>query len=291
MTTFPSDRRSAFSVWLRTGRWPCATSDAEQIERKYNHWHDPADGRFTFSGMGRHDGSWSAGDFSGGGGGRFGGGGAGGAWQKPAPHAPVLKRPPPKTPPRRPATPKRAAIPSGIIKPDAVRPKKVAPAARVAASPGKARVVGPRGASTPYRRIVRNGYEFHLDRNERVRLIRGELYLSPTPLRSRSAQRRAGGAERQPSDDGGHYVAPRFGGPTDAFNHFPHDAHINRGDYRVLEDHWAKALKQGKRVFVKITPNYAGESIRPFSFDVDYYVNGISERVTFFNKQGNRHHG
>jgi hypothetical protein len=288
MTTFPSDRRSAFSIWLRTGRWPCATGDAEQIERKYNHWHDPADGRFTFSGMGRHDGSWSAGDFSGGGGGRFGGGGAGGAWQKPAPHAPVLKRPSPKTPPRRPATPKRAAIPSGIIKPDAVRPKKVPPAARVAASPGKARAADPHGASTPYRRIVRNGYEFHLDRNEQVRLVRGELYLSPTRLRSRNAQRRAGGTDRQPRDDGGHYIAPRFGGPTDAFNHFAHDSNINRGAYRVIEDQWAKALRQGKHVFVIIRPQYNSNTSRPSGIEVWYSIDGNQKTILLKNERGGK---
>lgn len=47
-----TERRWAFSVWLRTGRWPTVTI-ADDVEIKFNPWHDPADGRFTFSGAGR----------------------------------------------------------------------------------------------------------------------------------------------------------------------------------------------------------------------------------------------
>ena len=46
---------SAFSWWLRTGKLPPALSP-DGLELKFNPWHDPADGRFTFAGAGRHDG-------------------------------------------------------------------------------------------------------------------------------------------------------------------------------------------------------------------------------------------
>ncbi|WP_419827366.1 DNA/RNA non-specific endonuclease [Sphingomonas sp.] len=54
--------------------------------------------------------------------------------------------------------------------------------------------------------------------------------------RSRNAQATAGGGNRLATDDGGHYVAVRFNGPTDTFNHFAQDANFNRGGYRLLED-------------------------------------------------------
>lgn len=55
-----SERRRAFTVWLRTGRVPSVpTSDG--VERKFNPWHDPSDGRFTFAGSGRHYGGGGAG--------------------------------------------------------------------------------------------------------------------------------------------------------------------------------------------------------------------------------------
>ena len=47
-----TERRRAFSVWLRTGRWPTIPT-ADDVEVKFNPWHDPADGRFTFAGSGR----------------------------------------------------------------------------------------------------------------------------------------------------------------------------------------------------------------------------------------------
>jgi hypothetical protein len=39
---------SAFAIYLRTGR-----RAARGIELKFNPWHDPADGRFTFAGQGQ----------------------------------------------------------------------------------------------------------------------------------------------------------------------------------------------------------------------------------------------
>lgn len=48
--------RRAFSIWLRTGQRPSASD----IELKFNPWHDPEDGRFTFAGAGRYYGSGGA---------------------------------------------------------------------------------------------------------------------------------------------------------------------------------------------------------------------------------------
>lgn len=47
-----TERRRAFAVCLRTGRWPTVTPSGD-VEVKFNPWHDPADGRFTFAGSGR----------------------------------------------------------------------------------------------------------------------------------------------------------------------------------------------------------------------------------------------
>lgn len=59
MTETSRDKKSsAFSWWLRTGRLPAASFDG--FELKFNPWHDPADGRFTFAGAGRHYGAGEA---------------------------------------------------------------------------------------------------------------------------------------------------------------------------------------------------------------------------------------
>jgi len=56
------ERRRAFLVWLRTGRWPTVPPSGD-VEVKFNPWHDPADGRVTFAGSGRAYG-WSDGNGS-----------------------------------------------------------------------------------------------------------------------------------------------------------------------------------------------------------------------------------
>ena len=42
------DRRRAFSQWMRTGIWHGAF-DAGGIEHKFNPYHDPRNGQFTFA--------------------------------------------------------------------------------------------------------------------------------------------------------------------------------------------------------------------------------------------------
>ncbi|MBB4839633.1 hypothetical protein HNP52_002702 [Sphingomonas kyeonggiensis] len=37
---------TAFSIWMRTGRWPRV--EAPSVEVKFNPWHDPRNGQFTF---------------------------------------------------------------------------------------------------------------------------------------------------------------------------------------------------------------------------------------------------
>lgn len=46
-------RRRDFGVWIRTGRWPLP-GDRRGHEVKFNPWHDPRNGRFTFSGAGKY---------------------------------------------------------------------------------------------------------------------------------------------------------------------------------------------------------------------------------------------
>ncbi|MCW2389806.1 hypothetical protein M2333_002852 [Sphingobium sp. B11D3B] len=47
--------RRAFSAWLRTGKVASVPKN-DAIECKFNPWHDPEDGRFTFAGSGNYHG-------------------------------------------------------------------------------------------------------------------------------------------------------------------------------------------------------------------------------------------
>lgn len=215
-------RRNGFVVWLRTGRWPDRGS-AAAIERKFNPWHDPEDGRFTFAGTGRHYGSGRQGRASRTAnpprlrpprrvdvparparrtsGGSFGGGGASGSWSSRGSVRRQVKPSPKQVARTEPAQP--------IVVPGPLGP-------RPSVKPAPARPV-----RTPrWRKVVSNDYIYWLDENNDPRRIEvPDLSIDARTPRSKSAQRNAGKPDRLPTDDGGHFIAHRFNGPRDAFNH------------------------------------------------------------------------
>ena len=90
---------------------------------------------------------------------------------------------------------------------------------------------------------------------------------------------------------GGHYIAARFDGPTEAFNHFAQDANFNRSGYRVLEDEWARDKREGRAIRVKIVPRFDGTSARPSVIDVWWTVDGRSKSLKFLNERSERSRG
>ncbi len=254
---FLSDERRAFSHWLRTGR-RLAISNPASVEVKFNPWHDPSNGQFTFANSGTHHGIR-------GGGGRFGGGGASGTWRSPKISTPIRK-PLPVPKPQRP----RATPP----------PRPVDPA--------EIRAIVTRGET--HRRVMRNGYEYQIDSIGQMRRVSGTLTLGKQ-LRNRRAQAAAGGADRLPTDDGGHYIAARFNGPPEAFNHFAQDANFNRGTYRALEDQLARAKVAGKNVKIEIVPRFVVGSTRPDMIDVIFSIDGHHGSVKLPNGPQGKNRG
>lgn len=142
-----------------------------------------------------------------------------------------------------------------------------------------------------FRTVVRNGYTYQIDARDRTRHVFGALTIATVPVRSRISQARAGGTERRVSDDGGRYIAARFHGPTEAFNHFAQDANVNRGKYRAMEDEWARDKRAGRTVRVKINPIFDGLSIRPSSIDVLWTVDGIRKSTKLRNDRSEKIRG
>ena len=64
----------------------------------------------------------------------------------------------------------------------------------------------------------------------------------------------------------------------------PMNSNLNRGVWKQMENEWAKALQEGKTVYVKIEPLYEGTSLRPESFYITSSTDGetLSEH-TFKN--------
>lgn len=298
----------AFEIYLRTGR------RARYVEVKFNPWHDPDDGRFTFAGTGRYFAGRGA---------NFRGGGASGrrsGYQRFSPRNPrnhtiyVVK--PGDTLShiaklRNGLRVSDIAWLNTIRNPDSLRvgQRLMVPTQAYIEAGRRARTnlldlafyMETHGGRLPpdvtkvpsieeqlnsnWRRLVKNGYAFHIDLIKRMRWLNGEITLNPAPRRSKRSQAEAGGAERRSTDDGGHYIAARFNGPRDAFNHFAQNASFNRGAYRVMEDGWAKDIKAGRRVFVDIVAHYDGTSIRPSRLHVAWVVNGKRYRWKFLNER------
>lgn len=308
---------SNFEFWLRTGRLVTGAG-ADQTEAKFNPWHDPTNGQFTFAGGGTSSGRPSptrlakpptpkpirAGGGSNGGGGasgdwvpnspwrqtphrparvdgrQFGGGGASGSWPTPSPSRP---QPPRSTPHRPSAPPTKPAVhpathrplakpPSHGGIPTAKAPIVVFPVAKPAAPTSEA-----------IRVHIDSGYRFRIDQIERPRSGAGELRLAPDQSRSKRAQAGAGKPDRRPTDEGGHIIGRRFGGPTASYNHFAQDAQFNRGRYKALEDLWERSLKAGKHVTIHIELHYRGPSRRPDEVVVEYIIDGNKITEAFSN--------
>ena len=119
---------------------------------------------------------------------------------------------------------------------------------------------------------ISNGYGYRTDEQGRVIQAYGELRLTDEPQRDNKAQREAGGASRQPGDDGGHYIGTRFGGSPGSENLFAQNQVVNRSDYKRLENSWARDLQQGNRVFVSIESSYPGNQERPSVLSGTYTV-------------------
>lgn len=270
-------RRRAFSQWLRTGRLPNWLKFGN-AEFKFNPWHDPDNGRFTFAGTGRYfdrvaDGTgaqlakrppWFLGSKR-----PSGGGGATEDFSNGDASGNRIRR-----------APKPQPQPSPHKAGQSERNPANAPDFRASLS----RAIRSRTFALNWRRVRANGYDFWVDGNGDGKMIEGVLTTNHTQPRSRTAQRQAGGSDRRDDDDGGHYVARRFNGPTDAFNHFAQNSNFNRGRYRALEDELARAERAGKKVELLILPVFEGSSRRPIEINVWFWFDGKRRSAKFPNE-------
>jgi predicted ribonuclease toxin of YeeF-YezG toxin-antitoxin module len=129
------------------------------------------------------------------------------------------------------------------------------------------------------------GYTYKTDHLGRIKGAEGNLKLK-NGTRNATHQRKVGGADRLKTDDGGHLIGTRFDGSGKVDNIVPMNSNLNRGEFKKLENSWAKALKNGQKVDVKITPVYKGDALRPNSFKVTQTIDGIKSSKILKNKPG-----
>ena len=80
--------------------------------------------------------------------------------------------------------------------------------------------------------------------------------------------------EKKAGDHAGHLAGDRFGGSAKLDNLVSQSRKANLSDFAKLENKWAQAIKDGKKVFTEIKPNYTGKDIRPSSFTIKYSIDG-----------------
>ena len=117
------------------------------------------------------------------------------------------------------------------------------------------------------------GHTYRTDSNGRIINVEGELHLA-RGKRNAYAQSHVGGADRLPTDDGGHLIGSQFEGSGNIDNLIPQSRTINRagGEWYRMEQTWAEALRKGETVRVNISPHYSGNSMRPDFFEVIYTI-------------------
>ena len=84
--------------------------------------------------------------------------------------------------------------------------------------------------------------------------------------RNLSDQRTVGGADRRPTDDGGHLIGSRFQGSGNLENLEAQDRNLNRGSYKQMENRWAAAQDAGDQIFVHSESFRSNGSQRPDAF-------------------------
>ncbi|WP_342755385.1 hemagglutinin repeat-containing protein [Pantoea sp. MBD-2R] len=90
-------------------------------------------------------------------------------------------------------------------------------------------------------------------------------------------------------DEGGHLIASIFNGPGEKLNLVPMNGNLNKGAWKQMENSWATALKDGRKIDVNIQPIYSGNNTRPDRVIVQYSIDGSRPvNVDFKNSPGGK---
>ncbi|MFR4987279.1 MAG: DNA/RNA non-specific endonuclease [Lachnospirales bacterium] len=84
-------------------------------------------------------------------------------------------------------------------------------------------------------------------------------------------------------DHAGHLAGDRFGGSSEIDNLVSQTSKNNLSDYKKLENKWAKAIKENKKVEVNISIEYNKDDLRPSKFIIDYYIDGNKSKIILRN--------
>ena len=131
------------------------------------------------------------------------------------------------------------------------------------------------GKLKPNVRYQAGEYEYLYRTDDLGRLQEWDAQDLQLTQRSERFPHAAGTPGKLKGDHAGHLAGDRFGGSPELDNLVSQLQGVNLSDYKKLENQWAKALEEGKKVSVQVRVNYVGDSLRPSSFDVNFSIDGI----------------
>ena len=84
-------------------------------------------------------------------------------------------------------------------------------------------------------------------------------------------------------DDAGHLIGDRFGGAATIANLISQLRNVNRGDYRVMEDHLESVIQNGGTVEMEGRIIYNETNLRPEGIFIELTIDGKSIELYFSN--------
>lgn len=84
-------------------------------------------------------------------------------------------------------------------------------------------------------------------------------------------------------DHAGHLAGDRFGGSPEIDNLVSQSSSVNLSEYKKIENQWAKAISEGKKVTTNVEILYDGDSLRPKGFKVRYTIDGVAYSKRILN--------
>lgn len=128
-----------------------------------------------------------------------------------------------------------------------------------------------------------NGNIYKTDDKGRIISCESKPQRTPENPRDVEAQKKAGGDDRKPNDQGGHIVGRDMNGDGGAGNLVAMDSRINQSDYKRMENDIKYALDEDKEVTTKTDIIYNGDSERPDKIVVTVTIDGKDTVYTYDN--------
>jgi len=129
-----------------------------------------------------------------------------------------------------------------------------------------------------------SGFDYYIDHLDRAIKVEGKLSLKKSGERApiKPSLEELGG---KTNDHRGHIIADQFNGSPDKYNLIAQSSKTNMsgGAWYNMEQEWASALKQGKKVDLSIRPQYRGTKTRPYQINVTYSIDGNITQVVIPN--------